>query len=155
MRHIDPVARCTPICTTIHELETTSDRWILDEFWVSARVLSVQTYIITLLVMRAWFWWLIQEVMLLDTSKPWLLISRWRIWVWCTTSWDKKYDRGLMRFSWVKENIKWILKKFSMIEYKSMSTPMVMDLTKNKWWWFRQDWSTCVPTTDWIIDVSG
>jgi hypothetical protein len=32
IRHIDPVDRCTFICTTIHELETTSDRWILDEF---------------------------------------------------------------------------------------------------------------------------
>jgi hypothetical protein len=28
MRHVDPVARCPPICTTIHELETTLDRWI-------------------------------------------------------------------------------------------------------------------------------
>jgi hypothetical protein len=53
MRHIDPVARCTPICTTIHELETTSDRWILDEVWVSTRVLLIQTYTITLLVTRA------------------------------------------------------------------------------------------------------
>jgi hypothetical protein len=52
MRHIVPVARSTPICTTIHELETTSDRWILDDFGVSARVLLIQTYTITLLVMR-------------------------------------------------------------------------------------------------------
>ena len=101
-------------------------------------------------------WWLIQKALFLDTSKPWLIISRWRIWIWCTTSWDKKYDRGLMRlFLSQGKYTKGILKKFSMTECKSMSTPMVMDLTKNKWWWFRRDWSTCVPTTDWIIDVSG
>ena len=38
------------------------------------RVLLIQTYIITVLVTRAWFWWLIQKALLLKTSKHWLLI---------------------------------------------------------------------------------
>jgi hypothetical protein len=44
MRHIDPVDQCTLICITIHDLETTSNRWILDEFGSRESVAKPKLY---------------------------------------------------------------------------------------------------------------
>ena len=114
----------------------------MDSWWVwaSTRVLLIQTYNIILLVMSALFWSCmlmiysspVQKVLLLNASVHWLLNSKWRIWVWCTTSWDYKYGRGLMRFSWVKENIQW--------RYWRSSVWQTANPCLHRWWWIWRKW---------------
>ena len=135
------------ICTTIHELETISDRYILDDFGFHQEICWSKPILL-------WCWW--WEPNFDDLfRKPccWIQV----IFDFWFRDEGSEYDALLLGTRIMTEDW-WDFPESRKIYNGNIKEGQydIMQIhgdwfEENEWWWFIRDWST----TNWITNVSG